>query len=85
MAAFLIYNYLDRNLLRRLDKITSSVVKIGKSNDLSGRVPVLGDDELANLAISVNEMLKSLEKSNIELKKSREGYKTIFENTGTAM
>ena len=46
---------------------------------------VLGDDELANLAISVNEMLKSLEKSNIELKKSREGYKTIFENTGTAM
>lgn len=85
VAAFLIYHYLDRNLLRRLDKITSSIVQIGKSNDLSGRVPVLGDDELANLAISVNEMLKSLEKSNIELKKSREGYKTIFENTGTAM
>jgi PAS domain S-box-containing protein len=85
VAAFLIYNYLDRNLLRRLDKITSSVLDIGKSNDLSGRIPVLGDDELANLAISVNEMLKSLEKSNIELKKSREGYKTIFENTGTAM
>lgn len=85
VAAFLIYHYLDRNLLRRLDKITSSVVQIGKSNDLSSRVPVLGDDELANLAISVNEMLKSLEKSNIELKKSREGYKTIFENTGTAM
>ncbi|MDO9045655.1 MAG: CHASE4 domain-containing protein [Methanobacteriaceae archaeon] len=85
VAAFLIYNFLDRNLLRRLDKITSSVLDIGKSSDLSGRIPVLGDDELANLAISVNEMLKSLEKSNIELKKSREGYKTIFENTGTAM
>ncbi len=85
VAAFLIYNYLDRNLLRRLDKITSSVRDIGKSNDLSGRVPVLGDDELANLATSVNKMLQSLEKSNIELKKSREGYKTIFENTGTAM
>ncbi len=85
VAAFLIYHYLDRNLLRRLDKITSSVLDIGKSNDLSGRIPVLGDDELANLATSVNKMLKSLEKSNIELKKSREGYKTIFENTGTAM
>jgi PAS domain S-box-containing protein len=85
IAAFLIYNYLDRNLLRRLDKITSSVLDIGKSNDLSGRVPVLGDDELANLATSVNRMLQSLEKSNIDLKKSREGYKTIFENTGTAM
>lgn len=85
VAAFLVYHYLDRNLLRRLDKITSSVLDIGKSNDLSGRVPVLGDDELANLATSVNQMLKSLEKSNIELKKSRKGYKTIFENTGTAM
>lgn len=85
IAAFLIYNYLDRNLLRRLDKITSSVLDIGKSNDLSDRVPVLGDDELANLANSVNKMLQSLEKSNMDLKKSREGYKTIFENTGTAM
>ena len=85
IAAFLIYNYLDRNLLLRLDKITSSVLDIGKSNDLSGRVPVLGDDELANLATSVNRTLQSLEKSNIDLKKSREGYKTIFENTGTAM
>lgn len=85
IAAFLIYNYLDRNLLRRLDKITSSVLDIGKSNDLSERVPVLGDDELANLATSVNRTLQSLEKSNIDLKKSREGYKTIFENTGTAM
>lgn len=85
VASLLVYYYLDRNLLRRLDKITSSVLQIGKSNDLSGRVPILGDDELANLGISVNQMLKSLEKSNIELRKSREGYKTIFENTGTAM
>ena len=85
VASFFVYYYLDRNLLRRLDKITSSVLRIGRSNDLSGRVPILGDDELAEQARSINVMLQSLEKSNHELKKSREGYKTIFENTGTAM
>ncbi|MCK9151895.1 CHASE4 domain-containing protein [Methanobacterium alcaliphilum] len=85
VASFFVYYYLDRNLLRRLDKITSSVLRIGRSNDLSGRVPILGDDELAEQAISINMMLQSLEESNQELKKSREGYKTIFENTGTAM
>ncbi|MDP1553373.1 MAG: CHASE4 domain-containing protein, partial [Methanobacteriaceae archaeon] len=85
VASFFVYYYLDRNLLRRLDKITSSVLRIGRSNDLSGRVPILGDDELAEQAKSINMMLQSLDESNQELKKSREGYKTIFENTGTAM
>lgn len=85
LAAILVYYNIDKNLLRRLEKITSSVLKIKNSNDLSSRIPVLGNDELSDLALSVNEMLHSLEKSNIELEKSEEGYRTIFENTGTAM
>jgi len=85
LAAILVYFSIDKNLLRRLEKITSSILKIKNTNDLSSRIPVLGDDELSHLAISVNEMLQSLEKSNIQLEKSEEGYRTIFENTGTAM
>ncbi len=85
LAAILVYFNIDKNLLRRLEKITTSVLKIKNTNDLSSRIPVLGDDELSHLAISVNEMLQSLEKSNIQLEKSEEGYRTIFENTGTAM
>lgn len=85
IAAILVYYNLDKNLLRRLDRLTTSISKIKNTNDLSSRVTVQGNDELADLAISTNEMLQSLEKSNIQLEKSEEGYRTIFENTGTAM
>jgi len=85
IAALLVYYHLDKILLYRLDQITSSIIDIRKSNNLKRRVPVLGNDELADLAISVNEMLLSLHKSNLELEKSEESYRTIFENTGTAM
>ncbi len=85
IAALLVYYHLDRNLLHRLDQITSSIIGIRKSNDLNRRVPVLGNDELADLAVSVNQMLSSLQKSNLELEKNEESYRTIFENTGTAM
>ncbi len=85
IAAILVYYYLDKILLYRLDQITSSIIGIRKSDDLNRRIPVLGNDELADLAISVNEMLSSLYKSNLELEKSEESYRTIFENTGTAM
>ncbi|HML04846.1 MAG TPA: CHASE4 domain-containing protein, partial [Methanobacterium sp.] len=83
-AMFVIY-YLDKNVLYRLDKIINSVISIGKKNDLSKRVPVLGNDELSDLSTSVNKMLGSLEESNYNLQKSEERYRAIFENTGTAM
>jgi PAS domain S-box-containing protein len=85
IAATFITYYLDKNVLYRLDKITSSIVGIGKRNDLSGRVPELGDDELNDLSLSVNKMLQSLQESNFNLEKSEKRYRTIFENTGTAM
>jgi PAS domain S-box len=85
IGAILVYFNIDKNLLRRLDKITNSVMEVKKTNDLSSRIPVLGNDELADLAVSVNEMLQSLQRSKIKLEKSEEEYRTIFENTGTAM
>lgn len=85
LAAMIITYYLDKNVLYRLDQITSSIISIGKKNDLSARVPVLGNDELSDLSVSVNKTLESLENSIHDLKKSEERYKSIFENTGTAM
>ncbi len=85
VAAVFITSYLDKNVLSRLDKITSSIISIGKTNDLSARVPELGDDELYDLSISVNKMLKSLQESKYNLERSEKRYRTIFENTGTAM
>ena len=85
LAAMFITYYLDKNVLYRLDQIIGSITGIGKKNDLSKRVPVLGNDELADLSTSVNKMLGSLQESNSNLEKSEERYRTIFENTGTAM
>lgn len=85
LAAMFITYYLDRNVLYRLDKIMESITGIGKKTDLSKRVPVSGNDELADLSTSVNKMLGSLQESNSNLEKSEERYRTIFENTGTAM
>jgi len=85
VAAMFISYYLDKNVLYRLDQITSSIISIGKKNDLSARVPVLGNDELSDLSLSVNKTLQSLQESINDLKKSEERYKAIFENTGTAM
>lgn len=85
IAAIMVYYILDKNILRRMDRITHSILRIRKRNDLSSRIPVLGNDELADLAISVNKMLQSLQKSNYELEKSEKRYRTIFEHTGTAM
>ena len=77
--------YLDKNILNRLEKIVSGVVKIGETDDLSKRVYAEGDDELANLGRSINETFDSLEKSEYKLKESEERYRNIFENTGTSM
>ena len=85
LAAMFITYYLDKNVLYRLDQIIESITGIGKKNDLSERVPVLGNDELADLSTSVNKMLRSLQESNSNLEKSEKRYRTIFENTGTAM
>lgn len=81
----LILYYLDKNLLNRLDKISSRIIYIGKTQDLSERIPVSGDDELSDLAISVNNMLNSLQKSKEKIESSEKRYRAIFENTGTGM
>lgn len=77
--------YLDKNILNRLEKIVSGVVKIGETDDLSKRVYAEGDDELANLGRSINETFDSLEKSEYKLRESEKRYRNIFENTGTSM
>ena len=81
----LVLYYLDRNVLNRLDKIISDILDIGKKGDLKRRVKVSGDDELSDLASSINNTFHALQKSEKLLEDSEEKYRSIFENTGTAM
>jgi PAS domain S-box-containing protein len=76
---------LDRNVLNRLDKLIREIVDIGRKGDLKRRVTVSGDDELSDLASSINTSLQSLQKSEKDLETSERKYRNIFENTGTAI
>jgi signal transduction histidine kinase len=59
---------LQKVILFRLSHLEESVMSIRESKNLSLRVPVEGNDELANISVTVNKMLDSLEQSQAELK-----------------
>ncbi|HEX2771190.1 MAG TPA: ATP-binding protein [Micromonosporaceae bacterium] len=52
---------LSRRVLRPIDTLTAAAHKLGRG-DLTGRVPVRGNDELAELARSFNRMADSLQR-----------------------
>jgi PAS domain S-box-containing protein len=76
---------LDKNVLHRLDRIVDEIRVIGKKGDLRRRVSVSGNDELSDLALSINGTFIALQRSERDLEDSERKYRSIFENTGTAM
>ncbi|MEZ4600025.1 MAG: EAL domain-containing protein [Syntrophotaleaceae bacterium] len=50
----------NRLVLARLARMNNCVLQIRNSGDLNLRLPVKGEDELENLAVSINETLDSL-------------------------
>ncbi|NPV90040.1 MAG: response regulator [Firmicutes bacterium] len=76
---------LQRVVLRRLSQLSGSVTDIATRGAFSGRVPVSGSDELAQLAQRINQMLEALQVSQCRIKESEARYRTVFESTGDAM
>ena len=72
---------LQQQVLSRLTRLSTALVGIGESGDLTGRVPVTGADELADFAGTVNRMLGAFEKSRADLWESEVRYRSIVENT----
>ncbi len=62
-----------------------SVVKEFTGGDLSARIKSSYNDELGILAGAFNTMAEDLQKTMLELKRSEDKYRAIFENTGTAL
>ncbi len=67
-------------VLGRLSRLTTNVVRIGRSRDFEGRVPVDGGDELALVARSINGMLDVFEQAQVELKQSENRYRNVVED-----
>jgi PAS domain S-box-containing protein len=62
---------LERFVISRIANLTENITQIGASGDLSARVEVPGQDELAFLGVAINGMLEDLEKSQIERHEGR--------------
>jgi PAS domain S-box-containing protein len=71
---------LSKIVLSRLSSLDMSVRRISASDDLSGRVSVVGNDELSNLSRAVNHMLASLELSRQKLHESESRYHAVVED-----
>jgi len=57
---------IERLVLSRVAKLSKSVANVGQRGDLSARVEIKGNDELAQLSDSINQMLAALEKAQTE-------------------
>jgi PAS domain S-box-containing protein len=71
---------LSKILLSRLSSLDLAVKRISASDDLSGRVAVVGKDELSNLSKAINNMLASLDLSRQKLHESESRYHAIVED-----
>jgi two-component system, cell cycle sensor histidine kinase and response regulator CckA len=54
---------IERLVLSRVANLSKSVAAVGEGGDLAARVEIGGNDEVADLSASINQMLDALEKS----------------------
>lgn len=78
--------FIRGTILKRLASLTQKVAHITTQRDITGRLPVSGhQDELRNLAVSINGMLDSLENAELGLRESEERYRMLFERAPDAI
>jgi signal transduction histidine kinase len=68
---------LERFVLSRLATLQAKVQHIGKQSDLSQRIQLSGDDELAQLTDSINGMLVALEQAQAERRQAEEALQAL--------
>lgn len=70
--------FLEKTLISRVHALSSGVLRIGTSDNLSLRVPMKGKDELAYLGAAINGMLTALEQSSADLRKSEARHEALL-------
>lgn len=70
----------DSFFVRKLEKINKRLGEIRVSKNLSQRILVEGNDELATLSQNANLMLESLQASHDSLELSEKKYRSLFKN-----
>ncbi len=70
---------LERFVISRIANLTDSITQIGASGNLSARLVVSGNDELAFLGTAINGMLEDLERSQIDRHEGRTRLSVMME------
>jgi len=79
---------LERTIISRLAELSGDVEEIGEARELSARVRVSGDDEIAELGGRINSMLEALERSELERRRAGESMRllaTLMQRSGDAI
>jgi PAS domain S-box-containing protein len=75
-VALLLARRLGRSITRPLLSLKDAAARFG-SDDLSHRIPVSGDDELAQLGNAFNAMASSLQRSRADLRESEQRFRAL--------
>jgi PAS domain S-box-containing protein len=75
----LIIYFMNKVIVKPVFTISNEVIDIGNSNNFSKRITVKSNDELGQLASSVNLMISNLELSYKNLRKSQIQYHDLFD------
>jgi len=70
---------LEKTVLARLHKLSAGIAAIRTSSDLSRRLPVEGEDELGDLAESLNSAFEALDHSQRVQRESEARYRSLVE------
>ncbi|HEY9725217.1 MAG TPA: CHASE4 domain-containing protein [Chroococcales cyanobacterium] len=76
----LILVLLERSVLSPLSRLSRAVNRIRTTGDLGDRLSIGGRDELTRLGSSINQLLQSLQQSQLQLYQSEERYRSVVNN-----
>ncbi len=83
---FVMLFFIRGTILNRLASLTRNVSYVATQHNFSSRLPVSDQqDELRDLAVSINGMLDSLENTDKHLMESEERYRMLFERAPDAI
>ncbi len=71
----------ESTLLKRLRSLSTRVAAIGRKGELSSRISVEGEDEVATLAKSINKMLEDLHRSRQAVEEGQERFEIVVRAT----
>ncbi|MDO9538774.1 MAG: CHASE4 domain-containing protein [Methanocalculus sp.] len=76
-----IYLLINQSLLKRITSLNREVRDITKNSHMNRSVIISGEDELTELAVSINSMLRAIHEDQQIIRENEERYRLLFNST----